>query len=282
MDHAQRRISVIEAMSHLAVWAGCYAVGCVVLVFGILGEPLRWRPLVIALVVTIGTYMLDRVGGWSRRPDRGDLASVPRRVRFLRQQMPRVRSVAICLLVLGVVLALDEGWQVAVLVPAAVLGMLVYGHVPKTVRLKDRLFIKNAAVAASLTGFSLVLVATRGASRDLWAWAIVAGVLFLHVLAGAMLCDVDDRQADARHGTRTFPNTIGERWTRWMADGLVVAAGGLLLVSHSAGWVRGDHAVLLATLPVAGVLLLHITRPAAVRELVDVIFPVAVALAMVF
>jgi hypothetical protein len=282
MDHAQRRISVIEATSHLAVWAGCYAVGCVIMVCGVLGEPIRWRPLLIALVITIGTYMLDRVGGWTRRPDRGDLAAVPRRVRFLRQRMPRIRSIAIGLLGVGFVLGVREGWQVAALVPAAVAGMLVYGHVPKKARLKDRLFIKNAAVAASLTGFSIVLVATHGSAFDLRAWAVVGAVLFLHVLAGAMLCDVDDRVADARHGTRTFPNTIGDQWTWWIADILVVAAGGLLFVSHQVGWVAGTHIVLLASLPVVGVLVLHITRPAAVRELVDVMFPVTVAVAMVF
>ncbi|MBT5382402.1 MAG: UbiA family prenyltransferase [Phycisphaerae bacterium] len=281
MDRGQRGISVIEALGHLAVWAGWYAVGCVVMVCGVLGEPLRWRPLCIALVVTIGTYMLDRVGGWTRLPDRGDLAAVPRRVRFLRQRMPRVRSIATGLLVVGLVLALSEGWQVAVLVPAAVIGMLVYGHAPKRARLKDCLFIKNAVVAASLTGFSLVLVATRGGTYGIRAWTIVGVVLFFHVLAGAMLCDVDDREADARHGTKTFPNTIGDRWTWWMADVLVGVAGVLLLAGQEAGWVGGDHLVWLATLPLVGVVLLHITQPAAVRELVDVVFPVAVLFAMV-
>ena len=271
---------MIEAMGYLAVWAGFYAVGCVLLVMGIVGVPIRWRPLAIAMLVTTGTYLLDRVGGWAAMPDRADLASVPRRVRFLRQRMPRPRSVAVGLLVLGLAFAASEGWLVALIVPAAVLGMMAYGHVPKAGRLKDRLLLKNAAVAMSLTGMAIVLVMAGSELREPLAWSIAGVVLFVHVLAGAMLCDLDDRHTDARHGTRTLPNTLGPAWTWWMADALVIVAGSLLLLAHDQGWIDAPNATRLAIFPAAAVLLLHLTGPRAVRDLVDVAFPLAVVLAM--
>jgi hypothetical protein len=280
MPPAPIRIPLIEAMGHLAVWAGFYAVGCVLFVCGVVEMPVRWRPLLIAVLVTTGTYLLDRVGGWATMPDRADLASVPRRVRFLRQRMPRPRSVAVGLLVLGLALAASEGWLVTLLVPAAVVGMMVYGHVPRPGRLKDRLLIKNAAVAMSLTGMALVLVSGGSAPIDPLPWCIAGAALFLNVLAGAMLCDLDDRHTDARHGTRTLPNTVGPAWTWGVADMLVVSAGGLVLVGHHQGWIGGPNLTLLAIFPVAAVFVLHLTRPRAVRDLVDLSFPVAVVLAM--
>lgn len=274
------RIPVIEAMGHLAVWAGCYAVGCVLFVFGVLDLPIRWRPLVIAMLVTTGTYLLDRLGGWSAMPDRADLASVPRRVRFLRQRMPRPRSVAVGLLVLGLALAASEGWMVAAMVPVAVVGMLVYGHMPGGGGLKRRLLLKNAAVAASLTGMVIVLVLPGEPLQEPLAWFIAAAVLLVHVMAGAMLCDLDDRHTDARRGTRTLPNTVGPAWTWWVADLLVVSAGGLLLLAQHLDWIDTPNAMTLAICPAAAVLILHILRPHAVRDLVDVAFPLAVVLAM--
>ncbi|MDP6479816.1 MAG: UbiA family prenyltransferase [Phycisphaerales bacterium] len=280
MPRSPARTSLIEAMGHMAVWAGLYAVGCVLFVFGVLDLPVRWRPLVIAMLVTTGTYLLDRVGGWSAMPDRADLASVPRRVRFLRRRMPRPRSVAVGLLVLGLAFAASEGWLVAVLVPTAVVGMMAYGHLPGAGRLKDRLLLKNAAVAASLTGMAVVLVLAESMPREPLAWFIAAGVLMLHVLAGAMLCDLDDRHSDARHGTRTLPNTLGPACTWWVADGLVVVASGLLLLASDSGWVDSRHAVSLATFPPLVVILLHTLRPRVVRDLVDLGFPLAVTLAL--
>jgi len=273
-------ITVIEAVGYLAVWAGLYAVGCVLFVCGVLGVSVQWRPLAIAMLVTTGTYLLDRLGGWSARPDRADLASVPARVRFLRRRMPRPRTVAVGLLVLGLALASTEGWLVVVMVPAAVVGMMVYGHLPHGGRLKDRLLLKNAAVAVSMTGMAVVLVLAAAAPIDPLAWFIAGGLLLLHVLAGAMLCDLDDRQADLRHGTRTLPNAVGPAATWWVADVLVIAAGALVMLSHAQGWIDSPNAVPLAMLPAAAVLLLHLLRPKAVRDLVDLAFPVAVVLAM--
>jgi hypothetical protein len=280
MARVPARITVIEAVGYLAVWAGLYAVGCVLFVCGVLGVSVQWRPLVIAMLVTTGTYLLDRLGGWSARPDRADLASVPARVRFLRRRMPRPRTVAVGLLVLGLALASTEGWLVVVMVPAAVVGMMVYGHLPHGGRLKDRLLLKNAAVAVSMTGMAVVLVLAAAAPIDPLAWFIAGGLLLLHVLAGAMLCDLDDRKADHRHGTRTLPNAVGPAATWWVADVLVLAAGGLLLLANHRGWVHASSGTGLAVLPLAAVLVLHAWRPAAVRDLVDLAFPLSVVLAM--
>ena len=267
-----------EALGHLAIWAGLYAVGCVAFVFLATGEPMRGRVIAIAFLVTTGTYLLDRVGPWPAWPDRADVASVPRRVRFLRRRVPRVRSIALGLLIVGLAMAASEGLLVALLVPASVAGMLAYGHGPGPSRIKDVLLLKNVAVATSLVALACVLVAANG-SWEAATLALAGGALWLHVLAGAMLCDVDDAAADARRGTRTFPNVLGVAQTWWTAEVLIFAAGLLLVLAAAAGQVAWSLAWPLAILPIVAMASLHIARPNRIRNLVDLLFPVSVLLA---
>lgn len=267
-----------EALGHLAVWAGLYAVGCVVFVFLAIGEPMRGRVIAIAFLVTTGTYLLDRVGSWPAWPDRADVASVPRRVRFLRRRVPRIRSIALGLLVVGLAMAASEGLLVALLVPASVAGMLAYSHGPGQSRIKDFLLLKNVAVATSLVALACVLVAANS-SWEVSTLALAGGTLWLHVLAGAMLCDVDDAVADARRGTRTIPNVLGEAKTWWAAEVLTFAAGLLLVLAAAGGLLAWSLAWPLAIFPLVAVVSLHVARPNRVRNLVDLLFPVSVLLA---
>lgn len=275
------RVGVIEALGHLAIWAAMYVVGCAVFAGWLLGSPVGLHTGATIFLITMGTYLLDRVGAWPGLPDRADVVAVPRRVRFLRRVFPGARVLALGVLVVGLVLAAAYGLLVALVVPAAVIGMLVYGHVPGRRRLKDIILVKNLAVALSITALVLVLVLAQGAR---WSWPallVTIGAMLLHVLSGAVLCDVDDRHADARRGTRTVPNVLGPGVTWWIADGLSIAGGASILVGAQLGWVTTDRATALAVLPVVATLFLHLARPRHVRNLVDIAFPVAVFLAWV-
>ncbi len=252
----------------LAVWAGLYAVGCVVFLAVAIDRPVGAGPLILAWLLTVGVYLLDRTGPWPALPDRGDLSSVPARVRFLRRRVPYIRWVALVVLVASVALSLGRGLLVLIMVPAAVIGMTVYGHAPRKGRLKDRLFIKNIAVASGFAAMATALVIDP--IRVDGTIALCVGALWLHVLASAVLCDLDDASSDARHGTRTIPNTFGVPVTWWTAECLTVAAGVLVLVS------RGTAGIPLVVTPWIAVAALHLCRPQRVRDLVDLTFPLAV------
>jgi 4-hydroxybenzoate polyprenyltransferase len=276
---------MLDACGHLAVWPGLYAGGCVLFIESLTGGPFRWRPVAIAGFLTTGTYLLDRLGPWPSMPDRADLASTPERVRFLRRRVPHSRVLASAVLLASFALSLAEGVFAAALVPLAVLGMIGYAHPPGAWRLKDRLLLKNAVVAASMTAMAVVLVAFPGWPRFgatvQWApLALAAAALFMHVMAGAMLCDLDDADSDARHGTRTLPNTIGAEKTWWCAEALTAAAGALTLLGVACGLVSPGLGVAIAGLPLAAVILLRAAGPMRTRDLVDVLYPIAVAAAL--
>jgi 4-hydroxybenzoate polyprenyltransferase len=185
---------------------------------------------------------------------------------------------AIGLLVVGLGLAVAEGLLVSLVVPASVVGMLAYGHAPGRSRIKDFLLLKNIAVATSLMALACVLVAASGSpSMASLGWA--AGAVWLQVLAGAMLCDVDDAAADARRGTRTLPNVLGPQATWWLAEAITAAAGGVVVLAAANAYVPWQLAWLLAGLPLLAVAVLHLIRPERVRDLVDLLFPAAVIVA---
>ncbi len=285
MGAAQRIKTTLTACGHLAVWAGFYAGGCVLFIEAVVGGPIRWRPVAIATLLTMGTYLLDRVGPWPALPDRGDMASVPHRVRFLRRRVPGVRWLAMALLVAALAVALAEGPLAAITVPAAVLGMMAYAHAPGRHRLKDRLLVKNVSVAVSMAALSTVLVAFPrwSAAWEAIRWAplaIASAAVLLHVCAGAMLCDLDDAQSDARQGTRTLPNTIGAEKTWRCAEALTAAAGGFLLLAVALEIVPAGSGTALAGLPFAAMILLKASDQLHVRDLVDISFPLAVAAAV--
>jgi 4-hydroxybenzoate polyprenyltransferase len=238
------------------------------------GGSIRPWPIGAAFLLTIGTYLLDRVGPWPAIPDRADVMSVPERVRFLRRRVPRVRLLAGVVLAAAVTLLLAREPLLALLVPASVLGLVVYAHTPDGWRLKDRLLVKNVAVAASMTAMAVVLVWL--VDRPPPAQAALAVIpVFLTATAAAVLCDLDDAAADARRGTRTLPNVFGPAAAWWAAGFLIVAAAAVLVVLACLGVMPWRAAGPMAAAPAVVVGLLLAFRPRRVRDLVDVAFPLA-------
>ena len=266
----------VEAAGFLGIWAACYAAGCVIFVSRLLEIPIQPFALLIAMFTTTGVYLLDRIGPWPAPPDRGDLASVPRRVHFLRRRVPLARWLAAACLVAAMILAGQQNWFACFVIPAAVFGMTCYGHVPRGQRLKQILVIKNMAVGVAFAAMSGVLVWTDEVrlSLSLGKVLVVCAVLALHVVAGAMLCDLDDAESDARQGIRTVPNTIGIKAT-WSAAALLVVIASLLVDMVSQCGHQGVRYG-LAILPAVAFCVLWVWRPAKVRDLVDLSFPLAV------
>ncbi|MCH2136357.1 MAG: UbiA family prenyltransferase [Phycisphaerales bacterium] len=258
---------MLGAAGHLAVFAACYVAAQTLMVSLLVGQGVCWRAIMIALLTALGTYLVDRSGPWPGHPDRGDLRAHPKRVRFLRRHAPCVRVTAVTALTAAFLLAVPWG-LVATVVPLSVIGLLCYARwaLPGR-RLKDRLWIKNPAVAASITMLAVALAFAHGQEVATSTALIAAGVVLLRVWADAMRCDIDDAESDARQGTRTIANVLGPEAVWRGAISLDTLAAALALLTAGAlGW---PVAIALAMVPLAMSIVLTVYRPTPIRDLVD-------------
>ena len=269
-------VRVLAAARHLAVFAAFYVAAQAVAACLLTGVAVSGRIVAVAALTAMGTYLVDRSGPWPGRPDRGDLRAEPERVRFLRRNTVLVRCLAIGAPLVAFGLAVPWGPWVAV-VPLSVIGLLCYSKwaLPGR-RIKDRLLLKNAAVALSIASLALVLSRAGGGATWL-ALATVAPVLVLRVMADAMRCDIDDVDADRRQGTRTLANTFSVKvaWRVAMAmDGCAAVAA--LAMVPMVGW---GVSIAVGSVPLIGGIVLTVLQPKPSRDLVDALGAVGVLVA---
>ncbi len=259
----------------MAVFAALYVGAQVVAVAVLSGTPVPWLAVAVAALTGWGTYLVDRIGPTPGPPDRGDMRSTPDRVRFLWRFDTPARVLAVLALGGAFMLALPwGGW--ASLVPLSVIGVLIYARwAPPGRRIKDRLWLKTLAIAASITVFALAMVHVA-VDAPLRLLGIAGAVVFFRVMADAMRCDIDDADSDARVGTRTIANVFSPT-TAWrcallldcVAVGFAVAAVPLV----------GMPALAVGVIPCVASMVLMYTRPAAVRDWVDFLGTTSVAVA---
>lgn len=224
-----------HALSAFAVWSGLYVSGATVFFIQIT-NPTGVHPAWIALMAWAtgtGVYLLDRVKLKNAWLDPADRASRPHHHALLTARPRAVRLAAGLLIAGAMLIALfaapaNHLALVEALPFAAVLGVAVYAARPRhhRPRPKDILAIKNAYTATGITGIAILLTlcwlpSWHQLPRDsLPVWLFAAATLWARVFADAALCDLDDLDADARFGTRTFPVTIGHQRTRHAAIAL--------------------------------------------------------------
>ena len=123
------------------------------------------------------------------------------------------------------------------LLPASVLGMLLYGRGLDGRRPRDMLVIKNACVGMSMALFWFILVITPvvGEFEITPAFWSVAVAVSLLVLSDAMYCDLGDVATDARTLSRTAPIEWGADGARWATDVCAVFVALLLVLSGPSG-----------------------------------------------
>lgn len=269
-------VAVIAPLRHLAVFAGCYVAAQAAAACLLAGVAVSWRVVAVAGLTAIGTYLVDRSGPWPGPLDRADIRAEPQRVRFLRQHTVLVRLLALGAPLLAFVLALQWGPWVAV-VPLSIIGLLCYSKwaLPGR-RMKDRLVLKNAAVAVSITSLAMALAYAGGGATPR-VLSIVSVVLVLRVFADAMRCDIDDVESDRRQGTHTFANTfgVGVAWRLALVLDVCAAAAALALVPVI-GWTV---AIVVGCVPLFGSIVLNMVRPKRVRDLVDALGALGVLVA---
>ncbi len=269
-----------DRLGFLAIWNGLYMTALVGVAAALLAQPLTLAAGLVAFLLTVSVYLMDRVKPADRFVDPADAKAHPTRFAFMRAHAGAIR-VAMVLAALG---AGAAAWFVHPIAPLGVVlahaGVLIYGSLPRRPRPKDVFIVKNLTVAAGVTCMVLPLAAhVEFLAAHVGAATIVGLFVLLHVTADAMLCDVDDREADAAHGTHTAPNRLGVRATWLLATGLgvlawvvLVSAGMAELIPIRAAWTYGG-------LLVASTVVVRIAAPARVRDWVDLKLPLAAAVA---
>lgn len=286
------RNSPLETCSHLAIWPGLYVAGSTWYAAQLTGASAETvsAALVFAFMIGVGTYLLDRAKLRDAWLDPADAAAHPSRHAFVRLHTKPIRAVAFGLLGCAVLVAVasaghSEWWSTIPVVSYA--ASISYAAVPRgsLPRPKDVFVLKNAYVGVGIALFACVVVVGAGGGglpavrADLPLWTFVAATLAIRVFIDAALCDLDDRWADGKHRTATFPVRHGRRAV------LNGATSAQLLL-----------AVLIAAVPVgapgprwawagvcaASAVTFRVVSPTRARDIVDVRFFVeAVAVAAV-
>lgn len=286
--------SALHASAHLAVWAGLYVAGAVVCLSQIAGLDAavpfdrRVRAAAFAFCTAMAVYLLDRVKMFDSWLDPADAQAHPSRFAFLVSHSIGVRALILLLLMMAVWLGMDLLAWGAVVPVLAVAGVLVYAARPRgsRPRPKDVVLLKNAYVAAGITGFAAVVataaVHSGAGLGTLWEFAVAHAVplslscvhLAVRVFADAVLCDLDDEDADRRHGTGTLPTHVGRAraWNIALGVRLCIAFA-LVLVAALPGPAR----LAWAAVTVASSVSLRLAAPTRVRDWVDARLPMEAA-----
>lgn len=271
---------LFDTLGHLAVWIGLYAGQSVHLVAIITGRSLSAVAWVGVVTLTIGVYLLDRVKPTDAWRDPADAVAHPERAAFMERFATSLRVTIVILAGCSSVLLWMTNPWLTVLVPISHLGVLCYASLPKRVRPKDVLLVKNLTVGLAITVMAAgVVVMSEDALVDWGRMTLACVVLLIYVTTDAMLCDLDDAEADAAFGTRTIPNVVGAARTWTIAMMANILAGTLLVGLADAVGLSRTTAVVVAGTLVVTVVLLRASGPAAVRDLTDMRLPIAVAAA---
>ena len=231
---------IIARFGHLAIWAGLYIGGAIVVLHERSGARHTLVEFGAGFFLGVSVYLTDRAKWLDAHLDPGDLASDERRHVFLRRHAPIIRPAMLVGAGTSAIMLACIDWRLVVLVPGSICGVIAYAWRSRTstrrrARVKDVLLLKNLAVATSITMLAGAIVL---ASEGSLAPSPVLTLLLI-VLGDAILCDLDDREADLAYGTNTLPTTFGPVVTWIVALALHVGACTML------PWTWG--AILIAT-----------------------------------
>lgn len=284
--HEPTRSGLAATLSDSAVLAGLYVTGAAVFVTQISGLAERTPPkfllgaLGVTFCTTVAVYLLDRVKLRNVWLDPADADAHPRRHAFIVRHAARLRAMSAALLLFAAVLGawlLPLGWFLPVL---AAIGVLTYAGRPRgdRARPKDVLLLKNAYVAAGITGFAAIIaIGAAHPDRTLDSFthvvqdhfaplAITCALLMVRVLADAILCDLDDETADRRFNTRTLPVRLGRARAWNAAMGLRLFTAGLLAIAPV---LPAVPRLTWCVVTVLSSLVLRFVAPTRVRDWVD-------------
>lgn len=271
---------VIRSLGHLAIWPVFYTVGVLVLAMDLLAaRTVDWRACLFVGLCAHGCYLLDRIKASDARLDPADAIAQPERYGFLRTRSMGLRSLIVLDLLIASVLAFLI-WEP--LVPVPLIGAVcvhLYAGRPASAerpRLKDLPAVKGIMIAVAHTALAAATVIgitdsmrTFSEPTTLLSLAIVCLIVF----ADAVLCDLDDHDADRAFSTMSMPVLMGTS-PAWILAFSVHLIAGIVLIIHDHGSVGS---ILFACGVVAADALL--TRVERQRDWVDArLLPLAILL----
>jgi 4-hydroxybenzoate polyprenyltransferase len=270
--------TILATTGHLGVWASLYGAAASVLVALLADAAPSAEAAAFAWLVCIGAYLVDRVKWSDALLDPADELAHPARAATLRSRTRILRGVAITAFALACAIGASRAWAMAIVPPAAATLVWIYaarrpsGRAPRP---KDLPIVKNAFVAVALAGLGVVAgeAWTEAPLPRLFSASVVVALV---VFGDAVLCDLDDAEADARFGTATLATRFGAR------AAVITALGAHATASLAAGLIapeaRAANAALVV-LTATTALALKSSRP--VRDLVDLRLAVLVAAATI-
>ena len=292
--------SAWRSLGHGAVWTGLYVSACCACAVQTAtpgAHPGVWRVLLAAFLTAQSVYLLDRVKLCDALLDPADRLAHPERFAFVFGYRRPLRVFLVIEAILAGLLLFSMSAVLSLLVPLALVGVIAYAGLPRSApippgarRIKDYLILKNLAVSVGICAFSLLLAMGAGGTPaptlTVWLWPGV--FLFLHVLTDSMLCDIDDRDADARFGTHTLAWRATPRAVRALsltiavliaiATTLLYRPGAFTRISPDLAGTRIAWSVVMA---ITSAVLVRV-RAGHMRDTVDLRLPIVAGVLLVF
>lgn len=232
-----------------------------------------WGSLAIAVPVAIGTYLVDRVRLRPEDIDPSDQMAHEARADLLMRWGGLIRVSAFVLIGLAATMAAVRSPMVLVAVAGAPIGVIIYSHRGRIRRPKDQVLFKNACVSISIVTLVMLLEYPGVSIGSLIA---VSGFLLLHVFTDAMLCDIDDIEADRRYGTITIPSTIGIRRT-WMLAFILNASAMVWIASAAAlDLCPLGRSIVIGMCLCTATVVVYALRGNRTKDFIDLKLPIAV------
>lgn len=231
---------LLAAPGHLALYPALYAIGAAILGSRILEIPHSSSTLSFVALCAHAGYLLDRVKARDRSMDPSDSMSQPARYRYLRLHARPVRFMMIVEWLAALVLGVTIHPALGVFTLLGIASTLFYaGWKPGSVpRLKDLHLTKAPAIALSVVALGVFpLLVDRSIKQEIEAltmgrhWLALLGLVVI-VIGDAIICDLDDIEADRAHRTRSVPSLTGSRPAKIIAA-LALTIGGVMLAIRS-------------------------------------------------
>ena len=230
---------------YFAIWPAMYALGVLLLAGHALAMPSP-APITIAyiLICAHSCYLLDRVKIADHRQDPADALALPERAMLFAQFAKPIRALLlgeliVCTLI-GIAIHLILG-----LIPIAALSVVHFyagrGATPASPRLKDLPAVKAFVIASG--HLALVLVILWSNEHDMlksldWLGLLAIIGIWMIVVGDAILCDIDDHDADLVYSTKSLAVMLGARSAWWSAIGFItIGSIAMTIAAPSMLWI---------------------------------------------
>lgn len=252
MNQTSKYSSVNAFLSHFAVWPTLYALGIYVLMSRSLPDhqfPESLIAIAFIALCTHASYLLDRVKVSDDRLDEADAIALPERAQTLSSRAKGLRRLIIAELLVASIFGFMLH-PILLLIPiTASLAIHSYAGrsaTPSRPRLKDLPGCKPFLIATSHVALALIVLWAPHLNQAFFDQALAhpLGIIvpslsiWLIVVGDAMLCDIDDLEADRRFGTKSFAVLFGKQRAWIIATSLItIGSAGLILDTPHTRWV---------------------------------------------